>query len=261
MGKHCAMAGCRQKDFLPFTCPTCARHLCLEHRRFADHGCSAPDATSMECPICHKSIKMDRSDDPNIVWESHFTTSCTQQPARATTQTAPVCAACPTRLGPSNTFSCPKCGSKVCMSHRMPDGHNCAAVRRSNADRRGPTGGSKNSRLLADTAPSPKPGAAAQKSKNSKAGARKDPDPANTLAGTAQRRAERLAGNNPPAEPAAFSCPMCSATRSSLDLITRHIETDHLASDSGSGSAPAPAALPSTGNEVRLRMSCVCVCP
>ena len=60
VGLRCEMAGCRQRDFLPFKCPTCARSLCLEHRRFTDHGCAAPDATSMECPICKKSIKMDR---------------------------------------------------------------------------------------------------------------------------------------------------------------------------------------------------------
>lgn len=60
VGSQCDVERCRQRDFLPFRCPMCAKSLCSQHRKCDDHGCTAPDATSMECPICKESIKMDR---------------------------------------------------------------------------------------------------------------------------------------------------------------------------------------------------------
>lgn len=268
VGRHCEMVGCKQQDFLPFKCPTCSKNLCLHHRKFSDHGCTAPDATSMDCPICKRSIVMDRSADPNIVWESHFMTSCTQQAAPQESIASKSCTTCHCKLGPSNTFLCSKCGIKVCMAHRMPDDHNCAVTRRSNHVKGiSSNSGSKKSRLLDAASTSTKAishsvgnskSLAAKSMSHSQRSSKTSSDPGNTVAGTAHLRAERLAGSNKASHSqdvsaglSQYTCPMCNETRASLELITQHIENDHLANDSmATNSVPAITNSISSGSEV-----------
>lgn len=134
VGKHCAQADCRQQDFLPFTCDTCKQSYCLSHRSYFAHQCigaNKKDMTSIDCPICHKSVKFDKSQNVDEVWDLHYTKECTRVAANPKTSQKCHKAGCNTVLGPSNTFICPKCNRNVCLSHRMTDDHNCtgAAIR------------------------------------------------------------------------------------------------------------------------------------
>lgn len=129
VGAHCQQEGCNQKDFLPFRCATCSRSLCLSHRSYVSHNCNGDkmkDMTSIDCPICGKSVKFDKTQDVNTVWNEHYLTMCTQT-APATHKIITKCfkPGCNKTLGPSNTFECPKCHQKVCLSHRIPEEHSC----------------------------------------------------------------------------------------------------------------------------------------
>jgi len=136
VGQHCQFEGCRQKDFLPFTCNSCMKNLCLAHRSTGAHNCkgtTVKDFTSIDCPICTKTIKFDKSEDPNVVWDDHFIHDCNPQSNEVRPKVQARCArnGCSTSLGLSNSFSCPKCARKVCLSHRIPEEHNCQGVDRS----------------------------------------------------------------------------------------------------------------------------------
>ena len=61
LGSHCYVKNCNQRDFLPFTCNVCNHKYCLDHRTYTSHNCCGndfKDITSLECPICKKSIRM-----------------------------------------------------------------------------------------------------------------------------------------------------------------------------------------------------------
>ena len=132
VGAHCDFEGCNQQDFLPFVCDTCHKSLCLMHRSYVSHNCigaTAKDMTSIDCPICGKSVKFDKSQDVNVIWDDHYINHCTQQPHKKAGVDIPParCFAqgCRTVLGPSNTFTCSKCHQMVCLAHRIADDHNC----------------------------------------------------------------------------------------------------------------------------------------
>jgi predicted nucleic acid binding AN1-type Zn finger protein len=129
LGRHCEAENCNQKDFLPFHCGSCGKSLCLAHRTFTNHQCAGErsrDMTSMDCPVCGKSVKFDKSQDPNIVWDVHNATECSQIPKAAGHEVKRCFSPnCHKVLGPSNTFSCRKCHQNVCLTHRMPEAHSC----------------------------------------------------------------------------------------------------------------------------------------
>lgn len=128
MGAHCQHEGCNQKDFLPFKCAACGKSLCLMHRSYITHECSAgnaKDMTSMDCPICGKSVRFDKSQDVNLVWDEHYLNSCSQQPALQKETVRCFKPECRTILGPSNTYTCGKCHQRVCLTHRIPEEHSC----------------------------------------------------------------------------------------------------------------------------------------
>eukprot|EP00428_Durinskia_dybowskii_P073753 CAMPEP_0170396444 /NCGR_PEP_ID=MMETSP0117_2-20130122/22328_1 /TAXON_ID=400756 /ORGANISM="Durinskia baltica, Strain CSIRO CS-38" /LENGTH=343 /DNA_ID=CAMNT_0010652847 /DNA_START=225 /DNA_END=1256 /DNA_ORIENTATION=- len=128
VGAHCQYEGCKQKDFLPFKCDACGKSLCLMHRSYVTHDCvagQAKDMTSMDCPICSKSVRFDKSQDVNLVWEEHYLNSCTQQPAQQKEIVRCFKPECRTVLGPSNTYTCNKCHQRVCLAHRIAEEHSC----------------------------------------------------------------------------------------------------------------------------------------
>lgn len=130
LGAHCQHEGCNQRDFLPFKCDTCSKSLCLLHRSYVAHEChgsKAKDMTSIDCPVCGKGVKFDKSQDVNLVWDSHYLNECTQQaPARPVKEVVRCFKpGCNTVLGPSNKFTCSKCHMNVCLAHRIPEEHNC----------------------------------------------------------------------------------------------------------------------------------------
>ena len=132
VGAHCEMEHCNQQDFLPFHCEYCGKQLCLEHRSLAAHNCpkqSALDMTSIDCPICSKTIKFAKSVDVNTAWETHFRTACDSSGTTGSKEKK-YCArsGCRNILGPSNTFICPKCHKVLCISHRNASEHECIVV-------------------------------------------------------------------------------------------------------------------------------------
>jgi predicted nucleic acid binding AN1-type Zn finger protein len=187
------LEGCNQQDFLPFTCPQCSKALCLAHRSPLAHSCSQAgrnDVTSMDCPICGKSIKMNKSDDPNAEWGKHFSTVCTQNPAtKKSALSKCVAPSCQVVLGPSNHLICNQCGRKVCLSHRVPEQHNCATIRRTDQLNRISKSSTKNS---GKTASAPVTSTGAKVNKSRRSGSSAAADPSNTLRGTAERRRQRL---------------------------------------------------------------------
>lgn len=132
IGVHCAVQSCNKQDFLPFKCDSCQLSFCLEHRTYMEHGCNGyaqKDVTSIECPICHNSIKFTKSQNADEAWENHFVIDCLNKSKTQENQTIRcTCQDCNTVLGPSNTFICPKCHKKVCLSHRFPEDHHCAGI-------------------------------------------------------------------------------------------------------------------------------------
>lgn len=40
IGHHCKASGCKQLDFLPFTCELCSNRYCLDHRKPESHKCN-----------------------------------------------------------------------------------------------------------------------------------------------------------------------------------------------------------------------------
>jgi predicted nucleic acid binding AN1-type Zn finger protein len=129
VGAHCQHEGCNQKDFLPFKCGSCGKSLCLIHRSYVAHDCSGGDSkdmTSLDCPICGRAVKFDKAQDPNLVWNEHYSHHCTQQPGPHDKKVVRCFRPqCNTVLGPSNTFTCGKCHQRVCLAHRLPEEHSC----------------------------------------------------------------------------------------------------------------------------------------
>lgn len=135
MGKHCSLPHCKMQDFLPFKCDCCGKSYCLDHRTYAAHGCKGndnKDVTSIDCPICHKSIKFFKSEVADVAWDKHFRTDCTQTAAGpSTAPKAPTrcgMTSCRVVLTTSNKFQCPKCRVEVCLAHRIPEEHSCRAL-------------------------------------------------------------------------------------------------------------------------------------
>lgn len=245
VGVHCQFESCNQKDFLPFRCDLCNKMLCLQHRSVLAHSCHAQDSrdmTSNDCPLCGKSFKFLRSEDPNMAWQTHFTSECSQSGGgSAETKTKCYNASCRNILGPSNTYQCKICHRKVCLSHRNPEDHQCKDGRAAAVEKR-----------LAAISPSAasasvKPPVMTQKAATKKTSNKKNAeDPANTLRGSAQRRMQQTNHLSPPA--ATFDCPFCMIAMSDADALQQHVHTQHLA-DSGSAAVPGPSPIAGT-NEV-----------
>lgn len=145
IGEHCSHPGCNMKDFLPFHCDICKSTFCLEHRTYASHACSGAfsrDKISIECPMCKESIRLTKADNPDEVWQQHYFNGCNHGDSNNNSNssskagggsTPPLhkCAKpnCRTVLGPSNTMQCSKCNQEVCLSHRLPEEHDCRGIK------------------------------------------------------------------------------------------------------------------------------------
>lgn len=132
VGQHCAVSSCKQRDFLPFTCDICKEAFCGDHRTYTAHGCSgafSKDRTSIDCPLCKKSILLTKADNPDEIWESHFNNNCNPASSAAVSKVK-VCArpGCRTVLSISNTVICGKCNKTVCLAHKILEEHDCIAA-------------------------------------------------------------------------------------------------------------------------------------
>ncbi|XP_062193170.1 zinc finger AN1 domain-containing stress-associated protein 17-like [Phragmites australis] len=134
LGAHCDEADCNQLDFLPFPCDGCGKVFCTAHRTYRDHGCAkAADQgrTVVVCPDCGDAIERVPGQDDCGILEAHAR-SRRCDPAR---KRKPRCPArrCKEALTFSNTSECKGCGQKVCLKHRFPADHDCAATARAAA--------------------------------------------------------------------------------------------------------------------------------
>jgi len=130
IGNRCEVSTCKLQDFLPFSCDICKGTYCLSHRSYNTHNCEGQyikDIYSIECPICHLTVKYDKSEDINDVWNTHYNINCNKvnniKNNKKCYETT-----CRTILGLSNKFKCNKCNNEICLSHRAPEDHHCPGI-------------------------------------------------------------------------------------------------------------------------------------
>lgn len=243
VGLHCEYENCNQKDFLPFKCSKCYMNLCFIHRSEFAHNCvnkNINDMTSLDCPVCKKSFKLTKSEDPNDAWDRHFSTECSQQPEKGKLSTIR-CASpiCKTVLGPSNRFQCPQCKTFVCLSCRTPDAHKCTSLRNGSKRTRNTVaaarakkfgGGNNNAKSSSATSHS------SNKNITSSGGSRRPENNENTLKGSAQRRMNQRDGQLQDSALTAaqgnvttefHDCPLCSKSFQNSTELVHHVDRDH----------------------------------
>ena len=97
-------------------------------------------------------------------------------------------ALCNQVLGISNSFTCPKCGIKVCLSHRIPEDHKCPAIETSSSSSSGasalrPSGFGGATKEALDYS--------SKMARDKKKKQQQQVDYSNTLRGTAELRRQR----------------------------------------------------------------------
>jgi len=133
LGKNCSEVTCKQRDFLPFTCQSCGKVFCLDHRSQSAHQCNQADRGDkkvMICPICQKTIYYEMGkDSEEQVWAKHQARECGQinNHQRNSSPSKIVCASrgCNTKLTDVNKYECKKCRQQVCLKHRFEEDHDC----------------------------------------------------------------------------------------------------------------------------------------
>ncbi|XP_062006887.1 zinc finger AN1 and C2H2 domain-containing stress-associated protein 11-like [Rosa rugosa] len=129
LGKHCSVVECQQIDFLPFTCDSCNKVFCLEHRSYIKHNCPKGDrqnVTVVICPLCAKGVHLIPDEDPNITWERHVNTDCDPSNyEKATKKKKCPVPGCREVLTFSNTIKCRDCMADHCLKHRFGPDHKC----------------------------------------------------------------------------------------------------------------------------------------
>lgn len=128
-GEHCALAECKQLDFLPFLCSGCSQLFCLEHRTPPSHNCRASlqnDQVTVICKLCKRCLDVPTGTDPTDFLEDHrrAETGCRSSDDM-------VCGADGCTQGKHRSLAiratCPNCRNIFCVSHRYPTDHNCSA--------------------------------------------------------------------------------------------------------------------------------------
>ncbi|WIA16768.1 hypothetical protein OEZ85_013418 [Tetradesmus obliquus] len=130
IGQHCAMPDCHQLDFLPFKCDCCSRTYCLSHRTYSAHSCTKAGAKTLDvlpCPICAKGIHLRAGEDPNLVFERHYSSTDCDPANYARVKQKKKCPVqgCREKLTTINTYTCKACCQAVCLKHRLEGDHKC----------------------------------------------------------------------------------------------------------------------------------------
>jgi len=227
LGKHCAMSGCNQRDFLPFTCDVCSRKLCLQHRSYLNHDCigeGSKNITSIACPICNKTIKYNQTENIDLIWENHYLNECTQKAAKPTsTKTCPTCR---TKLGLTNVFHCKICNKDLCLSHRSPEDHECEKVnskRKNYFENKFQT--ERENKFLKET--------------------KKEYGPSSQSSAISKNSSSSSSSKNTINRNDQYSCPMCDQAFQSTELLSRHVDNVHV-----ENSTPPINTANNTGREI-----------
>lgn len=289
LGQHCSLPTCRQRDFLPFVCNVCRKPYCLSHRNYDQHGCEGSlmrDMTSIDCPICKKSVKFDKSQDVNDIWEQHYFNNCTQTASAQANSTfkssgnTEKCArqGCRTILGLSTTFQCPKCHKRLCLSHRYVDEHTCITSNRPTSSSSFSAKPTSTNIATSSKAMQTRPENNSRltfldkvESKTVKINPQRKP-PASTTAISAKAISNNPLSPPPTAAPAPqlaaatpvgssnsnnsgsgaplelMTCPMCEFNSFSLEEISRHVDNVHLSGSSNGPSSNTQASSSYSGN-------------
>lgn len=140
VGKHCSHPGCNLKDFLPFTCDTCSKCFCLEHRTYEAHECTAGcrkqlGRVVLTCPLCQEDVAPKPNETPDAAMAAHVARGCVYgdaafavQKKRKEQKKKNTCRhkGCKAKLHDYDRFDCNTCGRGFCVAHRMRDVHKCA---------------------------------------------------------------------------------------------------------------------------------------
>jgi uncharacterized Zn-finger protein len=191
--------------------------------------------TSLDCPVCGKSVKFTKAQDPNIIWEDHYLHTCSQIQPNRPSDPKLRCdkIGCKIILGPSNTILCPKCSKKFCITHRMCEDHNCnnANPLSDNNQYYGKSFPAvKNTHNNIHGSNHPKQTKVEKKNKGTV-------DPSNTVRGTIGRRMKEPSFGNINTQEDTHTCPFCSDKYSTLDDLHTHIAMIHNESDVASASS------------------------
>jgi hypothetical protein len=131
---------------------------------------------------------------------------------------------CTAKLGISNTFQCPKCSTKVCLSHRMPEDHNCRSLPKNRTYGSGKVGnigiGTNTNSISKGSGSGTVSGRSNTAGSSGKIRSKKE-DPANTLRGTAAARREKLSQE--------WVCAACTCKNSASIARCSVCETERLA--------------------------------
>jgi hypothetical protein len=238
--KHCQFIGCNQRDFLPFNCKFCSKLLCSEHHNPNKHNCTnidVLDITSVECPICSKTVKFNKLQDSNEAWDMHYVNDCSK--TQEVVKQVKKCVTCYVKLGVSNTFTCPKCKKQTCLSHRDTFEHECICNNRNKASS-STTSVCSNSRLLKNDSntksnPVVKNSQTTKSQQNIKSKNSSDFSFENSVKGTAVRRGQQVERKDIPKTEQmtpqvenCLLCPFCSYNDSrNEDELMKHISTNH----------------------------------
>ena len=245
--------------------------------------------TSMDCPVCKKSFKLTKAEDPNEAWERHFSTTCTQVPG--SDKPSPLqCASstCQVILGPSNRFQCPLCRVLVCLGCRTVEAHQCKAAAPTKGLNNGlnvatasrinkfaghsSQGGNSSAKKSATGRGKPK--TAPRNSNGGKGNSSRNSNSDNTLKGSAQRRMERqqqatasgaphqhhpvgvvpppssVSDNNSNSSSDLFDCPLCFQKFTTSTELVQHVDRAHNTSEPLSSSS-SPATSPASASTSR----------
>eukprot|EP01083_Nonionella_stella_P024299 67160_1 len=127
-GKHCFMDECKQFDFLPFTCDSCKKTFCLDHRAQQAHKCKAgrPENNNVlpKCPMCNKYVLIKSGESVDRKVMQHIDSGCTQYTVDRKKEKIAACAysKCKATRAPCE---CKHCHKFFCPQHRLADDHLC----------------------------------------------------------------------------------------------------------------------------------------
>ena len=127
LGRRCSVDGCRQHDYLPFTCSACDMVHCSEHRSVWAHECTG-DLSKIVTPDA-----LPPRPASAVAPASGASTTKAKKPKKRR---------CPAKgCKAKGTFvvsmECKHCCTNFCVSHRFPDQHDCQG---SNLDNQGSAG-------------------------------------------------------------------------------------------------------------------------
>ena len=161
--------------------------------------------------------------DADLIWAQHYSDGCTKEacvPVSQKPKERCAVALCNQVLGITNSYTCPKCGIKVCLAHRIPEDHGCVAMdslsNSSSAYRPAGFGGATKEALDYSSK------MAREKKKNQQTKI----DHSNTLKGTAELRRQR--------SQAEWSCSACTSLNKASETSCTVCGTSRMAGREGS---------------------------